>query len=278
MGIAFALGCLICSALNDFLFKVFSGKKGSTGIFVSIVGVVSFLALLLIPADWSNLYTTLLWSAVSGFFSLTANLLLIESMRYQSAGVCSTVYRLNLVAVVIGAALLLGEKLVLQQYLGVFAAVCAVCCFFSVDKNAGKTALRGLLMALVASLLRAGMGLSCKYGITQGADAQAISIITSFFWIAGGGVFCLLKREPVKGSINQFMLLTGCISGLFVGGIIFFMNMALKYGDASVVLTIAQMSFLATLLLSVIFLREKLTCKKIIGMLCGIAAILLMSL
>ena len=35
--------------------------------------------------------------------------------------------------------------------------------------------------------------------------------------------------------------------------------------------TIAQMSFLGTLALSVIFLKEKLSALKIIGMLCGIS-------
>ena len=42
--------------------------------------------------------------------------------------------------------------------------------------------------------------------------------------------------------------------------------------------TIAQMSFLGTLALSVIFLKEKLSPLKITGMLCGIASIFLLTL
>ena len=120
MGIFFAFCCLICSALNDFLFKIFSGKKSSVGIFVSIVGVIWLAALCTVPVNLkTNLPATVLWSIIGGTFSLTGNLLLIESMKFQSAGVCSTIYRLNLVAVVIGANLLLGENLTFQQYLGV---------------------------------------------------------------------------------------------------------------------------------------------------------------
>ena len=158
------------------------------------------------------------------------------------------------------------------------AAVGAVFCFFSFDKNTGKKAMLGLILALIASLLRAGMGLSYKYGIMHGADAQGISIGTSFFWIFGGVLYCLLRKEPVKASLEGKMILPGVISGVFVAGIVFFMASALKYGNASVVLTIAQMSFLGTLALSVIFLKEKLTVRKITGMSCGIAAILLLSL
>ena len=279
MGIFLAFCCLFCSALNDFLFKVFSGKKASVGIFVSIVGVIWFLALCMIPANFSeNLPVTILWSVISGMFSLVGNLLLIESMKYQSAGVCSTIYRLNLVGVVIGASFLLGEKLDLQQWLGVIAAVGAVCCFFSVDKKSGKQAGFGLLLALIASLLRAGLGLSCKYGFMHGADVQGVNLGISFFWIVGGAVYCILRKEPVRASFEKRILLTNLISGIFVAGIVFFMNNALKYGDASIVLTIAQMSFLGTLALSMIFLKEKLDRKKITGMVCGITALLLLSL
>ena len=279
MGIFFAFCSLVCSALNDFLFKIFSGKKSSVGIFVSIVGIIWFATLCTIPVDLkTNLPATLLWSIIGGTFSLTGNLLLIESMKHQSAGICSTIYRLNLVAVVIGANFLLGESLSFQQYLGVAAAAAAVFCFFSFEKKDSQKALLGLGLALTASLLRAGMGLSYKYGIMQGADSNAISIGTSIFWIFGGVIYALIRKEPIRASFNKYMLITGAVSGIFVSGIVFFMASALKYGDASVVLTIAQMSFIGTLALSVIFLKEKLTPLKITGIICGIVSILLLTL
>ena len=280
MGIVLAFCCLVCSALNDFIFKVFSGKKGSVGIFVSIVGVIWLLALCVIPVDLkTNLGATVRWSLIGGFFSLTGNLLLIEAMKRQSAGVCSTVYRLNLVAVVIGASFLLHESLDLRQWTGVALAAAAVCCFFSPDKSkAGRGAGLGLLMAVAASFLRACMGLSYKYGIMHGADANGLSIGTSFLWIFGGILYCLIRREPVKSSLDPRVFLTGVVSGLFVAGIVFFMALSLKYGDASVVLPIAQMSFIGTLILSVIFLKEKLSVRKIAGMVCGVLAVLLLSL
>ena len=68
------------------------------------------------------------------------------------------------------------------------------------------------------------------------------------------------------------------VSGLLVAGIVFFMAQSLALAKASIVLPIAQMSFLGTLTLSAIFLKERLTFPKILGILCGIAAILLLSL
>lgn len=54
--------------------------------------------------------TTLFWGCASGFLSVSANILLIEAMGIQSAGICSTVYRLNLGPAVLGAWLLLEEE------------------------------------------------------------------------------------------------------------------------------------------------------------------------
>ena len=49
-------------------------------------------------------------------------------------------------------------------------------------------------------------------------------------------------------------------------------------GNASVVNPIAQMSFLGTFALSAIFLKEKMTPKKICALLLGIAAIIFLTL
>ena len=276
MGLVFAFCCLLCSALNDFLFKIFSGKKSSVGLFVSIVGVIWLGALCTLPVNLkSNLAVTVLWSIIGGTFSLTGNLLLIEAMKFQSAGVCSTIYRLNLVAVVIGAGILLGESLNLQQYLGVAAAVGAVFCFFSFEKNAGKHAALGIVLALTASLLRAGMGLSYKYGFLQGADQNGVAAANSIFWIFGGIIYALAVERNFHLP-DKRLLGFGALSGLLISGIVFFMAASLKLGNASIVLPIAQMSFLGTLLLSVIFLKEKLDARKIAAVICGTAAILLL--
>ena len=53
MAILLALGCLICSALNDFLFKLFAGRQGPRGMFITIIGCVWLLALLGMPVEWN---------------------------------------------------------------------------------------------------------------------------------------------------------------------------------------------------------------------------------
>ena len=99
-------------------------------------------------------------------------------------------------------------------------------------------------------------------------------------------VYCVLESLTscecgVLGSRNNdFFACLGisALSGVFVVGIVFFMAKALQAGAAGVVLSIAQMSFLGTLFLSVVFLKEKLEVFKVSGIVCGVAAILLLAL
>ena len=113
-----AFACMMFAAGNDLLFKFFAGKNRGNGFFVSFVGTVWLIVTLAFalasptPESWKQ---TLIWGAISGLFSLGGNVLMLEAMRTLDAGVCSTIYRLNLVPVTIGAALLLGENITLQK-------------------------------------------------------------------------------------------------------------------------------------------------------------------
>lgn len=51
----------------------------------------------------------LFWGCLSGIFSAGGNILLIASMRVLPVGSCSTIYRLNLVPVILGAFLAISQ-------------------------------------------------------------------------------------------------------------------------------------------------------------------------
>jgi len=281
MAVLYAVCCLLCGAGNDFIFKLFARKRRSRGIFAALIGCVWFAVMCFLPLQWENWYTTLFWGCVSGFFSIAANLLLIEAMGIQSAGVCATVYRLNLVPVMFGAWLLLGETISGIHWIGVGAAVVAVLCFLSPDGKQSRRfhpfARLGILLVIVAALLRAGMGIAYKYAFLNYADATGIMLINALFWIAGE-VWYGFCRERRFVSLDRPMLICGVFSGLCVVGIVYFMAAALQAGDAGVVLPIAQMSFPGTLILSVLILHERITRRKLAGVGFGILAVLLLSL
>ena len=291
MAITYAFCCLFFSALNDFIFKLFANssaggggaKKRSCGLFVTIVGLVWFVFMVGLPhSEGTTLRATLIWGGISGLLSLVSNVLLIESMGYQSAGVSSTIFRLNMVLVVIGAFLFLGEPLTPFIVAGVVCAFVAVMVFIpkrtadAASQDIEKAKL-GFTLAVAASVLRAGMGLSYKYAFNHQADVNGVTALNALCWLLGGVLYSLIREHRLSMPSKHDWLI-GVTSGVFVSGIIFFMARMNACGNASVVNPIAQMSFLGTFLLSAVFLKEKLTKQKIIAVLFGIGAIIFLTI
>ena len=282
LAIIYAFCCIACAACNDFVFKLFARKSRSRGLFVLLVGVSWGTASLLLPnLKGESWQATLIWGTISGLFSVIGNLMLIEAMGKQSAGLCSTIYRLNLALVIPGAWLLFGEKNTLLQCIGIVAAFAAVLFFLpgspSADNNTSDRKL-GMILVIIAAVLRAGMGLSYKQGFLLGASPNGVMVVNSACWIIGGFIYFLWREN--KTSVPQWTWkLTGygTLSGILVFGICFFMAHSVRLGDASIVLPIMQMSFIPTFILSMIFLKEKLTVYKFIALCSGAAALIMLS-
>jgi drug/metabolite transporter (DMT)-like permease len=276
--IIFALCCLFFSALNDFVFKLYARKERSRGAYISVIGIVWFgLFCLFLDFNFEHWQVTLTWGLISGVLSVVANILLVEAMTSQDAGVCSTIYRLNLVVVALGAFLLLGESLTWWKVIGVLLAVVAVFLFLRSDGNTPHVVLRkGITLVVSAALLRAGMGLSYKQAFLEEADRSGLITINGFLWIVGGTAYAFI-REKKGGFSSRKSWGYGILSGILICGIVFFMALALQYGEAGVVLPIAQMSFLVTFVLGVFFLKESLSRRKLLGIGAGILCVGVMS-
>ena len=287
LALVFSFCCLVCSAVNDLFFKFFARKPRSRGLFVMTVGIVGTVCMAFLPDKFSgNIPMTLFWGSVCGIFSAVGNILLIESMTYLSAGICSTIYRLNLALVVPFSVLFFNEKLFWYQYVGVGLAIMAVLAFLPSSGNSGgqekksKSLALPMIMIITASIFRAGLGLSCKGGPLMGASTNGINFIIEVYWIVSGLAYYLIKeRSNADCRMDRKLAGYGTLSGVMVAAILFFMMKALNSpgGGASIVLTIAQMSFILTFILSIIILKEKVTMLKIGAIICGIGAMILLS-
>lgn len=271
---------MVFAAGNDFLFKCYARKPRSQGIFVAVVGVIFFIVscslMQQMPENWT---ATIVWGVISGFFSVCGNIIMLDCMRTLPVGVCSTIYRLNLVPVTFGAVLLLGEKLEWFQYSAILLACIAVLGFIP-RKSDKKATVAGVIFMVIAAFMRAGMGLSYKYGFLHGADEKCVVAINGIFWVAGGLVYAFYVWKRTGGA-ERFLpdgkvLGYGVLSGALVAGITLTMAQALSLGQAAIVLPIMQMSFLLTAVLGAVLLKEKLSFVNIVAMLCGAAAILLL--
>jgi len=296
MAILLAFCCLGFAAFNDLVFKLFARKERSRGIFIFTVGVFLTVLLLVLSAlimafrpDWwkeywwnENWNATLVWGVICGLCSVVGNIFLIESMSRLSAGVCSTVYRLNLALVVPLAVVFFRESPPWYNWIGIALALAAVVAFMPVgEKRTSAGRPLDYVMLISAMALRAGMGIGYKYAYDCAhASKMGVQIVNGLAWVVCGLLYYFLRERRRFGArdfVDGKMLGYGAGSGVLVTGIIFFMAWSLAQGDASIVLPIQQMSFLATFFLSVAFLKEKITARKVAALVCGVAALLLLS-
>lgn len=282
MATIFALASLICASANDFVFKLYGRKRSSVGLYVALIGLV-WLCVFSLGAYPVTIFTadraSLGWGLLSGLCSASANILLIWAMARHDAGVCSTIYRLNLAPAVVLAVLFLNESLPMLKVLGVVAAIGGVLLFCnrSGQGSGQRQGASGLWIVAVASLLRAGMGISIKCGVSAHGNECIILVCNGLLWIVGGLVYWAI-RERTDWQWSRRMVSYGMLSGALASGIVLFLTFALKYGQASVVLPISQLSFVGTTMLGAMFLREVLTTRKILGLTLAITCIILMAI
>ncbi len=280
-----ALISLCAAGVLDVLYKSFASNVGGRGFFMAGIGLVWGVAQLIFMLAGNQAFAinhaTLLYGTLSGMAVALANLLLIGSMKYINVSLGSTVYRLNTIGVVILSVIFLQEQIDFLRAVGVSLGVISVILLYLphrkeslLQKNAhiSLSAFQLLQLILLASLLRALYGIFTKIGLTQGADANAILLFGAFFWFVLGLGYAVIVGEDLRKNLKakiQYVLMASAAVFIIVNSLI----EGLKYGDASLVIPIANISFVLALMISVMRGMEKLDLPKIIAVILGALAI-----
>jgi drug/metabolite transporter (DMT)-like permease len=286
-----ALGSMFFAGVNDLVFKKQAMSGLGRGQYLSVAGVVwtlVFCFLALAEGGTNITRPALQWGLIAGTFSIAGNYLLVCSLRHLDASIGATIYRLNLILVAIIAIVGLNESLTLPKIIGLSLAGVAVVLF--AGKSSGSPADSGLktrafIFAIIASILRAGMGISYKLAAL---DFHALPagdrIIQNYWFIAIQGLIWfivgLLISIHFEGVIRVKFhnVRYGILSGGLICGIVLLMAKAVATGDASVAIPITQMSFLVTSIISWPLTRERFLATKIVALGLATAAVLFLTI
>jgi drug/metabolite transporter (DMT)-like permease len=281
--VVFALLSLVCAGANDVVFKRYAGKDRSRGAYVFGIGLVwvalqaAFVAGSGVGLDLSG--TTLGYGAAAGVLLTASNLCLLESLTHIDASLGSTIYRLNTIGVVILSVLFLHETLGWLALLGVLLGIAAVFLLYRRIGHGEATGRRFALffgLAVLASACRATYGVVSKAGLAAGATLQTMLVIAALCWIVGGAGYALLREKRLR--MTRKKVAYSFVSGMLVFLIVNFLLLAIEYGQASIAIPIANMSFVVALLLSVGLGMEKLTGRKLVAVTLSVGSLLLLSL
>jgi drug/metabolite transporter (DMT)-like permease len=268
--VAFALASLACAGLTDVVFKRYSRVDRSRGLYVLGIGVTwTLIQSVIVVAAGKGLRLdgpTIAFGLAAGVLVAVSNTLLIESLTHIDVGLGSTIYRLNTIAVVVMAVFLLDEPLTAVKLAGVLLGVGAVILLFErnhAHAEARNTFLVFFSLVVLASLLRACFGILSKAAVLRGIDLQSMLFVNAPVWIAVGALYALWRKEhlQVTGATVKY----AAISGALICGVANFLMLAVERGEASVVVPIANMSFVVALLISAGLGMERLSPRKLVA-------------
>ena len=280
-GIIFALLSLLFAGVNDVIFKKYSNKDRSRGMYVFGIGIIwTFLQIIVLnmqEISFSYDFVSISYGLTAGFLLTVSNILLLESLTNIDVSLGSTIYRLNTVGVVILSFFLLHEPLGSFKIVGIICGLIAVLLLF----NKGKKTYQDInftmffLIAVAASLIRASYGIITKMGISSNAEPNIMLLLISLSWIIGGALYAKLRERRFK--ITRGQIIYSIVSGILVFLIVNFLMLALEHGQASIVIPIANMSFIFALLISITLRMELLTFRKCFAVGFAVVSIILLA-
>ena len=276
--IFFALVSLAAAGCLDVTFRRFSLKLRSRGMYVFGCGVV-WLALQLTYLSITEVQlrldeVTVMYGLLTGAFLVLANILLIESLTGLDVSLGSMIYRLNTIGVVAISFVLLGEDVGFIKLLGVGIGIAAVLILYRRGDGVSIPILF-FVMAVVASASRAIYGVASKVALEQGASAEGLLLIAATSWIVGGFAYAAFREKRIR--ITGKKAVYAVVSGFLAFAVVNALIEALKHGEASVIVPIANLSFVVAMLLSVFLGMEELSGRKYLAIGCAAMSVFLMA-
>ena len=214
-----------------------------------------------------------LWfGLLNGVLAFTAFLFILLAMRRGEAVTLIPIVRLNFAVTALLTITLIGEEVTLLKGAALLLAGSAVLAGGS-GIFSGRGDRRALALAVGAMVLFGFIGLFIKIGLGMGANPAAMTLAQSL------GVFCMALPYAIRSGDPMprrgGALWVPLVCGVLTSSSYVSLSVGFTYGDAVVIAPIAQLSFVLTGLLAVIFLGESLSPRKGVGVACAVLSILI---
>ena len=233
--IPYALGALVLYGLADFVYKRGAAAGALPHQFLMVqTWFFSPLALIYGLTSGTLSFTTgAVWGAAAGVLVVIGYYNFAWSLRHGAVSTNATIFRLSFIVTSALAVLVLGEALTAAKIAGMALALFAV-------------------WLLVAA------------PVTGNAEAnqQRNALATTFAAYVDRGI-----------RLSRAALMHAPISATLLVVAFTFLAKGLERGDASVVVPIAQMGFVVSAFLGFIFLRERLTARRLGGLAVALLAL-----
>jgi len=277
----YAVSSMVFAGVNDVVFKRYSAKERSRGMYVLGIGIVwSFLQAIAFQVQGISFamdMNTVYFGLGAGIVLTLSNILLIESLTHIDTSLGSTIYRLNTIGVIILASIFLDETFGIYKAAGISVGIVGVLLLSRKPSATHESATFRMFVgaAVVASLLRAAYGVVTRSAVVHHANVDMMLLMISSSWIIGGGCYAVLREKRFR--VTKKKVIYSSLSGILVFLIVNSLMWAVKSGEAGTVIPIANMSFVIALIMSVVLGMEMLTLRKAFAVLLAGLSVFLLS-
>ncbi len=129
---------------------------------------------------------------------------------------------------------------------------------------------------VIATVFMGVTGFIYKLGAIAGGNSISIMNGQAIIFFPLAFIACYVKERKIV-FVWKYLYL-GFAAAMFLLASLFLLLEALKFGPASTIVPISQMSFIVSAITGILLFKEKFTWKKAIGLACAIGAIILLSL
>jgi uncharacterized membrane protein len=210
-----------------------------------------------------------LWGSLAGLLILLGFYYFLRSLVTGSISTNASIFRLNFIVTVLLVVALLGEPLTPGKSAGLGFALLATWLLLgggaSADGAPSNARRRSLIQVAVATLCFGASNFFHTVGLRQGALPETLAVAQAAVFMPLATLLVYITDRRLRPPLVTFGY--SSIAAVLLLAATIFLLRSIAGGEASVVVPITQMGFIVAALLGIALLGERLTVRKVLGLL-----------
>lgn len=264
MFIIYSLLASFFSGLSTFFSKISLNNNSILVLGIRTIVITILTIIMYILFKGNNTITTknIVFIILSGISTAILWLVYFKALEMANISLVTPVDKLSIVITLILSTILFKEKITIIKIISMIFIIVGT--FLMVNKN-NKKKDNWFIYAILTAIFTSLTTILAKIGI-KNVDSNLSTMLRTIIVLIIIWIIILIKKEyKYVYKLNKKTIIFIILSGLSTGSSWLNYFKALKIGETSIVFTIEKLSVVVSILLSVIFLKEKLNIKKVIG-------------
>jgi uncharacterized membrane protein len=275
--IVYAIVAMVCYGVSDFIYKQAAAAGIRADHFLMAQGWL-FCPLVIVYALATQMLVldpAALWGSLAGVFVFIGFFWFIRSLATGSVSTNASIFRLNFIVTVLLAVIWLDEPLTPSKIAGLALALLATWLLLGVSASADRApdgaTRRSLVLVALATLAFGTSNFFHTMGLRHGALPETLAVAQAALFMPLATVVVYVVDRKLRPPLVTFKY--SAPAAIVLLGATISLLRSVAGGQASVLVPIAQMGFVVAALLGIFILRERVTVRKMIGLVTALAAL-----